>query len=64
MATLVSVIPAVRPAEAQQLSREMRNWEYLNHNSLGTNYNPQTIINKENIKHLELRWIYPIPAAA
>ncbi len=63
--SLLSTTPGLRPAEGQAgLTREMRNWEYINHNKLGTNYNPQNIINKDNVQHLELKWIYPIPSAS
>ena len=52
-------------AEGQNtLTRAERNWEYINHNKLGTNFNPQTQLNTENVKHVEMKWIYPIPAAA
>ena len=37
--------PAIQNAEAQQLSRWERNWEYHNANPWGTNYNPQTQLN-------------------
>ncbi len=54
--------PQVPLAEAQQqLSAEMRNWEYVNHNLAGTNYNPQTLINKDNVNLLELKWFFPYP---
>jgi glucose dehydrogenase len=26
------------------------------------NYSPQTQLNKENIKYLEMKWVFPIPA--
>lgn len=58
---LVTQSPMLKPAEAQGLTREMRNWEFQNHNRYGTNHNPQTVINKDNVQHLELKWIYPLP---
>ena len=61
---LVGMTP-ISSAEGQNtLTRAERNWEYINHNALGTNFNPQTQLNKENVKHVEMKWIYPIPAAA
>ena len=52
-------------AEAQNsLTRAERNWEFINHNKFGTNFNPQTQLNKDNVEHIELKWIYPIPSAA
>ncbi len=57
--------PATPRVEAQaQLPREQRNWEMINHNIKGGNYNPQTIINKQNVQLLELKWIYPFPPAS
>jgi len=65
---------SIKPAEAQQapqlpqlsqqaqsLPREQRNWEYLNGDAWGQNYNPQNQLNKDNVQFLELKWIYPIP---
>ncbi len=49
---------------AQELTREMRNWEMINHNALGTSYNPQTLINRDNVDQLEVKWIYPYPPAS
>jgi len=47
--------------DAQKLPQEQRNWEYIDHDAFGTNYNPQTQINKRNVQSLELKWTYPIP---
>ena len=59
--SLLGATPGLKPAEGQAgLTREMRNWEYINHDKLGTNYSPQNIINKDNVQHLELKWIYPM----
>ncbi|NSL75515.1 MAG: hypothetical protein HS052_02560 [Thaumarchaeota archaeon] len=55
--------PAIQNAEAQQLSRWERNWEYHNANAWGTNYNPQTQLNSGNVEHLEVKWMYPIPSS-
>ena len=60
--TFMGVAP-IGEAEAQKnLSREERNWESHNHNPLGTNYNPQTIINPDNVANLGMKWMYPIPS--
>ena len=63
---VVAFVP-VSPAEGLNhlgLSAEERNWEYINHNKFGTNFNPQDIINKDTVEFLELKWIYPIPSAS
>ena len=57
--TFMSVNP-IGEAEAQNLSREERNWELINHNERGTNHNPQNQINKGNAHALELKWVSPI----
>ncbi len=37
------------------------NWSYPNFDLFGTNYNPQTVINKGNVRMLEERWRLEIP---
>ena len=38
----------IESAEGQNsLTRAERNWEYINHNKFGTNFNPQTQLNKD-----------------
>ena len=59
--TFMAVSP-IGEAEAQNLSREERNWELVNHNERGTNHNPQNQINKQNAHALELKWVSPIPS--
>ncbi len=55
--------PATPRVEAQaQLPREQRNWEMGNHDALGSNFNPQTQITKDNVPLLELKWMFPIPS--
>ena len=53
--------PPAGPAAPGQLKLEDRNWEMINHNALGTSYNPQNQINKDNVQYLELKWMYPYP---
>ena len=60
--TFMGVAP-IGEAEAQNnLSREERNWEMLNHNKWSWNNNPQNQINKENAQFIELKWVAPIPS--
>jgi glucose dehydrogenase len=63
LSTLFAALPITprASAQAQQLPREQRNWEYTNHNILATNSNPQNQINTNNVQLLELKWIYPFP---
>ncbi|MBM3897499.1 MAG: hypothetical protein FJ358_03105 [Thaumarchaeota archaeon] len=70
MSLLATINPAT-PASAQQQAgsipsgdRAARNWEYANHNSWSTNYSPQKEINKDNVKYLELKWLFPNPPAS
>ena len=61
---ILVAIPTTPHVEAQaQLPKEQRNWEMTNYNALGWNSNPQTQINKDNVKFLELKWIFPFPTA-
>jgi len=39
-------------------------WQYVNGNSWGWNYSPQTQINKANVNNLEVKWIFPIGSKA
>jgi len=62
---VVSTVSALR-ADAQIPSglRAASNWEYINHDSWGSNYSPQDEITKENVKELELKWVFPFPEAS
>ena len=63
---VASTVSSAIRAEAQTPSgsKAASNWEYINHDSWGSNYSPQYEINKENVKDLEIRWIFPFPEAA
>ena len=50
-------------SEIQALSNQ-GNWEFINYNNKATNHIPQNDINKENVHLLELKWVYPFPAAS
>ena len=56
--------PAIPVAEAQQLPRWERNWEFINHDPSGINYSPQTKINTDNVEHLTMKWMYPLPSCS
>ncbi|MCL4436255.1 MAG: hypothetical protein M1387_06040 [Thaumarchaeota archaeon] len=47
-------------ALAAPLANNGKDWEYVNGNSWGWNYSPQTQINKDNVKNLEVKWIFPV----
>ncbi len=50
-------------AEAQQ-KEPGANWEYINYDAAGTNFNPQTKLNKDNVANIELKWVFPFPTSA
>ena len=59
VASTVVLVTPIGTAEGQNnLSREERNWEFMNHNRFGTNHNPQTQINKENAQFIELNGLH------
>ena len=68
---LLSGIFFIKPVNAQggmgddsasgELTTEMRNWEMINHNNLGWSFNPQNVINRDNVNELGLKWIFPYP---
>jgi len=37
------------------------NWPYPAYDANNTNYNPQNVINKDNVGQLQLSWIYQVP---
>jgi glucose dehydrogenase len=43
-------------------SQASSNWEFMNHDSNATNFNPQTLINPNNVNQLRLAWLYPFPS--
>src|SRR3989337_4577225 len=55
-------IPAL--AYAAPLSNSDKDWQRVNGNSWAWNYSPQTQINKNNVKDLEVKWVQPIPGSA
>ncbi|MBI2127287.1 MAG: PQQ-binding-like beta-propeller repeat protein [Thaumarchaeota archaeon] len=60
--TVFVAIPITPRASAQPVAGA--NWEYINYDRYGTNSNPQTQINKENVQFLELKWMYPYPQSS
>src|SRR3972149_2165407 len=51
-------IPAI--AFAAPLADTAKDWQYVNGNSWGWNYSPETQINKSSVKNLEVKWIFPL----
>jgi glucose dehydrogenase len=39
------------------------NWQYVNHDANGTNYNPQNQINAGNAANLQVQWVFPYPGS-
>ena len=60
LGTIAGLAP--KAAEAQQ-KVPGANWPYVNGEKLSTNFSPQTQITKDNVKFVELGWIFPIPTA-
>ncbi len=60
--TVFVTIPAVPKANAQQ-KPVGANWEMEAYDNLGQNFNPQTQITKDNVRFLEMKWIFPFPRA-
>ncbi len=47
--------PALTPAQA--------NWQYVNHDANGSNYNPQNQLNSSNVASLGVKWVFPYPGS-
>ncbi len=55
-------VPAL--ALAAPLANNDKDWQYVNGNSWGWNYSPQTQINKDNVQNLEVKWLFPLGSKA
>ncbi|MBI2938747.1 MAG: PQQ-binding-like beta-propeller repeat protein [Thaumarchaeota archaeon] len=51
-------------AFAAPLANNDKDWQYVNANSWGWNYSPETKINKDNVQNLEVKWIFPMGSKA
>ncbi|MCL5317503.1 MAG: hypothetical protein M1503_04465 [Thaumarchaeota archaeon] len=60
LASLILSIISTSFAYAAPLANTEKDWQYLNGNSWGWNYSPQTQINNDNVKNLEVKWIFPL----
>src|SRR5574340_145791 len=47
-------------AYAAPLANTDKDWQYVNGNSWGWNYSPETKINRDNVNNLEVKWIFPL----
>ena len=56
-ASAQNAVPALGSTRAE------RNWEFINANSWGHNFNPQTQLTTENVHLAEMKWVFPIPDA-
>ena len=57
-----TILPSL--AYAAPLAQPDADWQYVNGNSWGWNYNAQTQISKANVDKLEVKWIFPIASKA
>jgi len=55
-------IPAI--AYAAPLSESAKDWVNINGNSWAQNYSPETSINKDNVKNLEVKWLFALEGVA
>ncbi|HUI00105.1 MAG TPA: hypothetical protein VLX56_00580 [Nitrososphaerales archaeon] len=56
-------VPASTAPSATQLTPAEANWQYVNHDANGSNYNPQNQINASNVANLVVKWIFPYPGS-
>ncbi len=56
--SLSTIMPAL--VFGAPLDTSADDWVYVNANSWGWNYSPQSQINKDNVNNLEVKWIYPL----
>ena len=60
---LAPTVNAQNVTPALGSDRAARNWEFINANSWGHNFSPQTELTTENVHQAELKWVFPIPDA-
>ncbi len=51
-------------AFAAPLATSAKDWQYVNGNSWGWNYSPETQITKSNVKNLEVKWVFSLGSKA
>ncbi|MCL4437263.1 MAG: PQQ-binding-like beta-propeller repeat protein [Thaumarchaeota archaeon] len=51
-------------AYAAPLANTAKDWQYVNGNSWGMNYSPETQITKDNVGQLEVKWLFPLEGKA
>jgi len=56
--SLSTFLPTI--AYAAPAANSDKDWQYTNGNSWAWNYSPQTQINKNNVKDLEVKWLFPV----
>ncbi len=56
--TFSTIAPAI--VYAAPTGANDKDWQYVNGNSWGWNYSPQTQINKDTVNNLEVKWIFPL----
>ncbi len=65
MLTLLAFSVFIQPfGYAAPLATSAKDWQYVNGNSWGWNYSPETQINRSNVQNLEMRWVFPIGSKA
>ena len=60
--TFSTILPAM--AFAGPLDTSAKDWVYVNGNSWGHNYSPQTQLNTDNVNDLEVKWIFPLEGSS
>ena len=60
---LTPSVSAQNVSPALGSTRAERNWEFINANSWGHNFNPQSQLTAENVHLAQLQWVFPIPDA-
>jgi len=56
-----SIVISVSPLAVGQQNTSTDKWVSTGFDYNHTGFNPQTVINKDNVKYLELKWIYQLP---
>src|SRR3972149_10610655 len=56
------IAPQAAVGQQQQQPQSAGDWVATGYDYKHTGFNPQTVINRDNVKDLEFKWIYQLPS--
>lgn len=59
---MMLIAPQVAVGQQQQEQQPLSDWVATGYDYKHTGFNPQTVINRDNVKKLEFKWVYQLPS--